>query len=414
MNLKETWLKVFQTSGIRFYEMLLGIGSLLITTRVLGPGGRGQVVAVQSWADFLHAIISLSLANSVFYLLKTRRTGDENDMFGTLAFSSGALYIVSIVVFSVLYIISPGVFGDVPFWFLFVGLLLMLGYQFWNKAAERFILYFDGIRKYNNIQFVVRTIGIVLLFLLVYVFPLEKWGYLISLVVPNMLIGLSAFWMFRHDYGLSPKLNKEQLRRAILIGSTFHFGSIAGMLISRTDAIMINYFTSAVDLGIYDIAVRLVAMADVLTKSVSKVLYVVVAQDDEKNTIRMLDRMMLQSFILVFVLIGFGIALGPISIRIIAGAEFEPAVPLFRMLIWTLIPRSFGSFLNVQLISKGRGKTSSSIAIGTALLNVAMNVVLIPRYGAIGAVYATLAAHFAPLPVKVILYSRIRRRIMES
>jgi O-antigen/teichoic acid export membrane protein len=413
VTLRSIWAKIFHTSAIKVYQMVLGIGSLFITTRILGPGGRGQVAAVQSWADLLHAIVSLSVANSIFFLLKEKEHDSENRMFGTLIASTVILYGIAIVVFLVLYLVVPAVFGDIGFVFLFVGLAGILAYQFWNKVGERLILYFDGIKKLNNIQFVVRTLGLLVMFVLVYVLPLHIWGYLISLLVPNMLIGLYIFHMLRKDYELRPIFDRGLTKRAIAVGFSFHLGSIAGMLISRTDAIMINYFVGAVDLGLYDLAMRLVGFANVLTQAIYQISYVVIAQGDEKESFRVLNKLMLQSFVLLGAIIAIGFFAAPILIRIVAGPEFGASIPFFRMLIWTVIPRNFSSFLVVYLVSNGMGKYSSILTVIVSLMNVAMNMWLIPIYGAIGAVYATLAAQFLPLTVKFYLYRRITKDLAQ-
>ena len=392
--------------------MILGIGSLYITSRVLGPGGRGTVAAVQSWADLFHAILSLSVANAIFYMLKERDRGAENLMFGTIIATSGTLYVVSSLVFVAVYAINPGVFGEIPLPFLAFSLAGFLLYQIWNKVGERFVLYFNGLKRLNNAQFVIRTVGLATLVLFIYVIRLGMWGYVISLFIPNILIGLYIVRMLAKDYGLRPRFDAVFTRRTVVVGLSFHLGSIAGMLISRTDAVMINYFAGTVDLGYYDLAIRLVAFADILTQSIYQVSFVVVAQCDEKESFRTLSRLMLQSSVILVGVIAIAIFAAPILIRLIAGDEFLPAIPYFRLLIWTTIPRNFSSFLTVHLVSNGMGKQTSILVIVISILNVVLNAVLIPRYGPMGAVYATLTAHYLPLIVKFFMYRNIRRKIM--
>lgn len=412
MTLREIWSKVIHTGSIKVYSMVLGIGSLYITSRVLGPGGRGTVAAVQSWADLFHAILSLSVANAIFYMLKEKGRDAENRMFGTIIATSGSLYALSIVAFTVLYAINPKIFGNIPLPFLAFSLAGFLLYQIWNKVGERFVLYFDGLKRLNNAQFVIRTVGLAALFIFVYVVRLGTWGYVISLLIPNILIGVYIVKMLSKDYGLRPKFDAAFSRRTVIVGLSFHLGSIAGMLISRTDAVMINFYAGTVDLGYYDLAIRLVAFADILTQSIYQVSFVVVAQDDEKESFRTLSRLMLQSSVILAAVIAVAIFAAPLVIRLIAGDEFLPAIPYFQLLIWTTVPRNFSSFLTVHLVSNGMGKQSSILVIVVSILNVVLNAMLIPRYGPMGAVYATLTAHFLPLGVKFFMYRNIRRRIM--
>ena len=48
--MNEIWRKIIGTSSARVYSLLVGLASLAVTARILGPDGRGLVAGVMAWA----------------------------------------------------------------------------------------------------------------------------------------------------------------------------------------------------------------------------------------------------------------------------------------------------------------------------------------------------------------------------
>jgi O-antigen/teichoic acid export membrane protein len=78
-----------------------------------------------------------------------------------------------------------------------------------------------------------------------------------------------------------------------------------------------------------------------------------------------------------------------------AGADKTASVPVFVMIgvIYTL-DGLFG-ICGAGLLLHKRSRTVLALTLGSALLNVALNLVWIPRFGVMGAVYATAASFVA-------------------
>lgn len=82
----------------------------------------------------------------------------------------------------------------------------------------------------------------------------------------------------------------------------------------------------------------------------------------------------------------------PITI-LMSGGDFAPAVPAMRILTPLLIEISLSSLMGVQLFTPlGKEKYTLFAEIAGAAANVTCNVLLIPRFGAIGAAWGTIAA----------------------
>ena len=49
--MKQLWLNIAHTSGAKVYSLLVGVLTLSLTARLLGPEGRGQVAVITTWVS---------------------------------------------------------------------------------------------------------------------------------------------------------------------------------------------------------------------------------------------------------------------------------------------------------------------------------------------------------------------------
>jgi len=110
--------------------------------------------------------------------------------------------------------------------------------------------------------------------------------------------------------------------------------------------------------------------------------------------------------------IGVGITiLADKIILLVFGEEYLPSVRALQVLVWTLVlifartafERLFESINRQILVTKAFG--------GCALLNIVLNIILIPKFSYIGAAIATLITDFAVFVILFVCGSRIGYKI---
>jgi PST family polysaccharide transporter len=113
-----------------------------------------------------------------------------------------------------------------------------------------------------------------------------------------------------------------------------------------------------------------------------------------------------------------GISLGvavPVSllsswiILILYGPEFSGAGAILALHIWAGVPVTMGLAANTWMINQGLTNLMLQQTVLGAVVNVALNLWLIPRYGGVGAAIATLAAYMCATVLWYILDPRTRR-----
>ena len=97
---------------------------------------------------------------------------------------------------------------------------------------------------------------------------------------------------------------------------------------------------------------------------------------------------------------------GPTVIRIVAGPHFGSADLPLRILGLGLIPIFFSTCLSSVCIARGFGSKLFTVSIVSLVLNVALNIAAIPRFGIQGAAVATFCTEL----VSLTLFMHIVRR----
>jgi len=96
---------------------------------------------------------------------------------------------------------------------------------------------------------------------------------------------------------------------------------------------------------------------------------------------------------LVLIMSIFAYLVVPFLIPIIFGQKFEASGEVFRWLLPILIGKSIGGMMISQILGRGYFIQASILGVIVTGVNIALNWILIPRYGMMGAVYATLSSY---------------------
>ena len=93
-------------------------------------------------------------------------------------------------------------------------------------------------------------------------------------------------------------------------------------------------------------------------------------------------------------------------VTVLFGGDFVDSAPLLRVLILGTLPLFWVNLAGHALIAMRRVWPLVAVYAGAAAINVALNLVLIPRYGAAGAAVATVACEWLNLAAVVVLVRR--------
>lgn len=187
----------------------------------------------------------------------------------------------------------------------------------------------------------------------------------------------------------APKTTNEK-PRMLRFGIGLWMGTLAGVLLSRLDQLVMVPLSSTYVLGIYVVAVTISEVVLVFNKSVRDVVFSAESVENQPGRLSQASR------ISTFVTTLGAVAVGVLSVPVIPwlfGQEFAPAVPVTIVLLIGVALGNPGSVAGAGLSARGRPILRSISLIIAAAINVGLLFLFIPLWGAMGAAFATLCGN---------------------
>jgi O-antigen/teichoic acid export membrane protein len=95
----------------------------------------------------------------------------------------------------------------------------------------------------------------------------------------------------------------------------------------------------------------------------------------------------------------------PLIIKLLYGSQYAPASPALRLIVWYTTFSYLGSVRNIWILSENKQKYLWILNLSGALMNVALNAVLIPTWGIMGASFASLVTQiFTNVIMNILVY----------
>ena len=169
-------------------------------------------------------------------------------------------------------------------------------------------------------------------------------------------------------------------------------GTLAAYLNYRVDEIIIAMFLLPADLGFYVIAVGLAERLWILTGAVGNVLLPHLTSTPDRDPA-------LSAIIARHVLIWTGLAcliifvLAEVIVRLLFSSEFLPAVAPLRWLLPGIFLFSVGKVLVAELHAKEKVHYAAWTSALAAVVNILLNLLLVPRMGISGAALASTVSY---------------------
>jgi len=227
-------------------------------------------------------------------------------------------------------------------------------------------------------------------------------GFILALI--TFRVKISQF-SFKFDYSLI----KYFLRK----GFPFLLASAFVLIYFRIDITMLSIMKGDAVVGWYQSAYNLIDGLITIPIAFSGALFPVAAiyYKTNKNKLIQLYNNATKFISLLSFPLAFGVSLlADNIILLIYGEEYANAIPALQILIWVLIPLYIVFIMGMIQVVIHKEKLGAYALGFTALVNVVLNLILIPKYSLLGAAIATIISE----GVYLILYYIINAKFFYS
>lgn len=203
-------------------------------------------------------------------------------------------------------------------------------------------------------------------------------------------------------FRLAPSLLKHPLRYGLPLAPS----GISRMVMQMGDRYVLRFFRPMSEVGVYSFGFAIAEVADTalvgpLMLGVGPTIRRMEADPDEQ---RLFIRQAATSYYGLALFVGLAIALAaPEAVRLLArDAAYWACIPIIPLVTLAFVQHVLGLFAEWGIVMTNRSHVLSGATIGAALVNVGLNILLIPHWGILGAAAATLLAALALNAVKMI------------
>lgn len=169
----------------------------------------------------------------------------------------------------------------------------------------------------------------------------------------------------------------------------------------RVDSFMIAFYKNISDVGVYNIAYSVFQSALVIPTFIMNAYYPIMLKSFSKVKIVGLGLLVLSAMSTVLTLF-----LSPKIIEILTGGSFVGSVKSLQILSLGFPAYFLSALLMWYLIAKGRYKQTLVIYFFGLLINVCLNLILIPQYSIYGASWTTVVSEYLILLLQFVVLSR--------
>lgn len=262
--------------------------------------------------------------------------------------------------------------------------------------------YSEALRALKNMKaFSVFQVGSVLIlasgvFILLKDIALPKGEVAtLAFVISSVVFTIGAYFVFQGSFkkrvGNVAALEID-FKSVVKVGVPLLVSGSLFLVISWTDTLMIGYYKTSTDVGIYRVAFKIATLITFIQFAVNSIAAPTIASLYAKDDLMGLRRYVKQIGVInaaFAVPTALVIVLFPEWLLSMFGAEYLAGAELMPILAVGQLVNALAGPVMYILNMTGKEKLSQRIMIWMTGLNIVLNIILIPLYGTIGAAVAT-------------------------
>ena len=389
--------------------LVKGFAFLLIPlyTRYLTVDDYGiiSVVGVTSSVLQIFYMVGLGSAAVRFYYDYQNIEDIKIYYFNVLMFVSVIPLFFSFLLTFVGSFVSPALFKEIPFypyflmaiWLAYLSLIPEMLRSLWiaSKKAVSFIFF-------STIRFLITT-GMVIFFV---VFLRggaagKIGGQLVGTLMMwlTSMIILGRFVIFR--------LNRKNIKESLLFGFPLIFHHLAKFTLDLSDRYMLQYLTNVKEVGLYSLGYQFGSLVHFVAVPISMSFGPFFFQLADKDESTILFPRLASMFCLVVFWIGLTVSL--FAREIVYLMSTPKYYDAYKVISLVTLGSVFISLYYFPIKGLGYKKRTKVIPLATGFsgaINIVLNIILIPKYGMMGAAWATVVGYFSQFVIIFLLSQR--------
>lgn len=392
--------------GGKVVQMALSLVVGVITARYLGPGNYGLIGYATAYVTFFSAFCTLGL-NSVII----KDFVDHKDEQGEAIGSAIVMRLISSILSTVMIVGFVSIVDRNEPTTIAVVALCSVGTIF--HVFETFNFWFQSQYKSKITSIATLTAYVITSVYKIILLVLGKdvrW-FAFSTSVDYIVIAVFLFIAYKKFGGAKLSFSLKKSKSLLKVSYNYILSTMMVAIYGQTDKLLLKQLCDDSAVGYFTTATTVCAMWVFVLQAIIDSVYPTILNLKDKDY-QQYERKNRQLYAIVFyvscaVSVGF-LVMGDFVIKILYGEEYMPAADILKVVSWYTAFSYLGVARNAWIVSEGQQKYLKYIYGCAAILNVVMNLLLIPHIGTIGAAIATLVTQIFTSIVLPLFFKPLR------
>ncbi|MBP1934985.1 O-antigen/teichoic acid export membrane protein [Ammoniphilus resinae] len=394
--------------GEKIFTMSIGLLTISLIARYLGPENYGMLNYAISFVA-LFAIFSTLGLDSV----SIKSIVQKDDTEGTILFSSIIMKLIGsivIILMTFLAIWLVGIENDIQMYLIIIMAFVYLLRSF--EAVEYWIQAYQNSRLSSSVRMIVSIISAILKIIIVF-FDLGIIALGFVYLVDVILIAFGLFYVYWR-YNTEKSKWKFSLSYVKLAFSQSWYLIVSGTLVAlytQLDKVLLGNMVSKEQLGFFMAALAVSNLWKFIPLALINSFKPVIMNLKKENEGKYLKK--IQQMYSMLILINISCALlvflfSDLIIYILYGGEYKYASTLLTISVWAGVFSVFGTARGIWMLCEGIQKYSIFYLGLGAVFSVCLNLLLIPKLGAMGAAITILLTEILTTVVTSLFFKKTR------
>lgn len=393
----------------------IGFFSVMIYTRLLTPNEYGIYNLIITTVSILTSVFLGWITQSSLRFYKQYELDDEEDIFLTTVIL--LLFIISgliILFFFLLNRFTENLISGDFIYYLKIGILLVPVGGFFSvvttiRRAKRDSLFYSsyiGLR--SLLKFLISVY-------LLYNTNLSIYALIIGVLIADIIILLIEFYFYKLKWNLKfiKTLHENYRYIKTITKKIWKYGlpligvSITGLILNVVDRYMIQYYMDSDSVGLYSAGYK---VAEMSIKNIFMILMLVafpiIINSYEKFGAKVAAKKIAKflsyyNLILIPAVVGISVLSEDITFLVL-GDGFISSYHTLPWIALGVFAQGLTMYINKPYELRGNTKYIFFLLLISSIINIILNILMIPRFGINGAAYATFLSYVLYLVISLI------------
>lgn len=379
--------------GCKIIQSVLALIITMLTARYLGPANYGLISYASSLVAFVTPIMYLGF-NSIIVQEIINNPKEEGTVIGTsigVCLASSIICIVGVTGFSL--IVNAGEKETYLVTLLYSFILIFQALeiiQYWFQAKLK--------SKYTSIVMLCTYIIVSIYKISLLLFEKSIYWFAISNSIDAMLISFILIIIYKKNGGQKFKFSASRAKLMWHRSKHFIVSSIMITIFTQTDKVMLKIMLNDTITGYYTAATTCIFLTNFIFVAIFDSMRPYVLDSKTNESTDSYEKKVVSLFSIIILLsMAQCIAVFLFSkwiILILYGKAYVGSIGILRIMIWYTLFSYIGMTRSIWILAENKQQYLWIINLGGAIVNILLNVLLIPKFGGGGAAFASLCTQF--------------------